>query len=196
MTPDVILGHATAYLPDALFYLFAGMAVAGAIMVPLRRNPMDSAVSLAISVLSIAALYVLLSAHFLAAAQMIVYAGAVVVLFIFVILLLNLTDSEIGPFRFSFFKMFGFAVALTGLGLAAHVCVRAVTRVSGAGTDKDIGSIHAVANSLFGEFLLPFELAGVLILAAMIAGVVLAKRDLAATKGFSLTDWLLERFSR
>lgn len=161
-------------------------------MVMIRRNPMTCAVSLVVSVLSIAMLYVLLSAHFVAAAQMIVYAGAIVVLFIFVIMLLNLSDAELGKFRFGLFKIFG-AFLVAGTLLAVAPGIRSdMPDPAGLSLPPDgYGGTHQIGRLLFGEFVLPFELTSVLILAAMVAGVVLAKRDPAPKKTHSLIDWLL-----
>lgn len=185
-----------AVLPDILFYIFSGLAIAGALMVLIQRNPMSSAVSMVVAVLSIAVLYLLLSAHFLAVAQMIVYAGAVVVLFIFVIMLLNLTDREIGRFRFSLFKLFGaFVVFGTMLALAPGVRTTLSAAKAGAELGAGYGSTKEVGRLLFGEYVLAFELTSVLILGAMVAGVVLAKKELTPKKFFSPLDWLLKLIS-
>ncbi len=190
----------SSLLPDILFYAFSSLAILGAFLVILSRSPMHCAVSLVVSVLSIAILYLLLSAHFLAAAQMIVYAGAIVVLFIFVIMLLNLSEEEIGRFRFSLFKLAGAFVAVAALlsiapqirssipEESAQKALAAMTNESGL---ENYGSTRAVGRMLFGEFLLPFELTSILILAAMVAGVVLAKKDLTPKKTHSLLDWVL-----
>lgn len=182
--------------PDILFYVFSALSLAGALMVLVRRNPMHCAVGLVVSVLSVAILYLLLSAHFIAAAQMVVYAGAIVVLFVFVIMLLNLTDEELGRFRFSLFKLFGGFVAVATL-LAVLPGIRH-TAPEGAGSAaidvERYGSVPEVGRLLFGEFLLPFELTSVLILAAMVAGVVLAKKEMAPKKMYSLVDWILGKF--
>lgn len=188
------LQTAATRLPDILFYVFAGVALVGATQVLSRRNPMNAAVSMVVTVLSIAMLYLLLSAHFIAAAQMIVYAGAIVVLFIFVIMLLNLTEAELGKHRFSLFKTFGALVAL-GVLTAVSPAVRTIFGVPmPAETASGYGATKTVGQLLFGEFLLPFEVTSVLILAAMVAGVVLAKKDLRPKRVFSLVDALLDRF--
>ena len=183
-------------LPDILFYVFSALSVAGAVLVLVNRNPMTCAMSLVVSVLSLAILYLLLSAHFLAVAQMIVYAGAIVVLFIFVIMLLNLTDEELGRFRFSLFKTIGAFVAVaTLLAVSPDIRVSIPAPAAGdAGAPAGYGSTKAVGKLLFGEFLLPFELTSILILSAMVAGVVLAKRELQPKKTHSLVDWLLGFF--
>lgn len=181
-----------ALLPDILFYLFSSAALAGAFFVILNRNPMTCAVSLVVSVLSIAMLYFLLSAHFVAVAQMIVYAGAIVVLFIFVIMLLNLSDEELGRFRFSLFKLVGVFVVLgTVLMIAPGVRNSVPPAAVGDASLEGYGTTREVGRLLFSDYVLPFELTSVLILAAMLAGVVLAKRDLRPPKTYSLLDWFL-----
>lgn len=180
-----------ALLPDILFYVFSGMALAGAFLVVLKKNPMTCAVSLVVTVLSIAMLYFLLSAHFVAVAQMIIYAGAIVVLFIFVIMLLNLTEEEIGRFRFSLFKLVGVFVVLGTVFLIVPGIRSSVPPAPNDGSLEGYGTTREVGRLLFSEYVLPFELTGVLILSAMLAGVVLAKRDLAPKKTYSLLDWFL-----
>ena len=189
-----MIDRISGLLPDILFYIFAAASLIGACMVLINRNPMTCAVSMVVSVLSIAILFVLLSAHFIAAAQMIVYAGAIVVLFIFVIMLLNLTDEEIGKFRFSLFKLFGAFLAVATLISIAPAVRNEVggTTLTNALTEG-YGSTRNIGRLLFGEYVLPFELTSVLILSAMVAGVVLAKKEVAAQKTFSLLDWILGR---
>ncbi len=179
-------------LPDLLFYVFSAVSLAGAMLVLVQRNPMSCAVSLVVSVLGLAVLYVLLSAHFIAAAQMIVYAGAIIVLFIFVIMLLNLSSAEIGRFRFSLFKTAGLFA-----GLIVLLLILPGLRHAPPGDSPDVGrygDVRTVGEALFGQFVLPFELTSVLILSAMVAGVVLAKRDLTPKRPFSFLDWVLGLF--
>ncbi len=179
-------------MPDILFYLFAGLSLIGAVQVLCRRNPMNAAVSMVVTVLSIAVLYILLSAYFIAAAQMIVYAGAIVVLFIFVIMLLNLSAKEIGRRRYTLFKAFAAFVA-AAVGVSLLPGVRGAPRaISEQPIDPSFGSAKTVGRLLFGEFLLPFELTSILILAAMVAGVVLAKRDITPNRTFSPVDAILD----
>lgn len=187
----------SSILPDLLFYLFSTLALTGSVLVLFNHNPMHCAVSLVVSVLSIALLYFLLSAHFIAAAQMIIYAGAIVVLFIFVIMLLNLSEEELGKFRFGLFKVVGIFVAVaTLLSVAPQIRTSGgeVPPAPAAAPAAAYGSTPEVGKLLFGEFLLAFELTGVLILAAMVAGVVLAKKDLTPKKFYSPLDWFLGFF--
>lgn len=183
--------------PDILFYAFSALSLAGAGMVLVRRNPMHCAAALVVSVLSVAVLYLLLSAHFIAAAQMVVYAGAIVVLFVFVIMLLNLTEEELGRFRFSLFKLFGVFVAVATLLAVLPGPHIAGPETPGKAVDAErYGSVPEVGRLLFGEYVLAFELTSVLILAAMVSGVVLAKKDMTPKKVYSLIDWIIGKVSK
>ena len=182
----------TTILPDVLFYLFSLLAIGAAGMILVQRSPMSCAISLVVSVLSIALLYFLLSAHFVAVAQMIVYAGAIVVLFIFVIMLLNLSDREIDDVKITFFKIIGGFVALATLVMASRN-VRGTIPIPEAANELSsaYGSTQEIGRLLFGEYVLAFEMTGVLVLAAMVAGVVLAKREVSPKRMFSFIDWAI-----
>src|SRR5207248_7969828 len=106
-----------ASVEAVLFYVFAVGTLAGSAMVVLRRNPIHGAVSLVGAFFFLAGIYVLLSAHLIAILQIMVYAGAVMVLFVFVIMLLNLKEEELGEFRFTFWKVAGVVSVLIGVGV-------------------------------------------------------------------------------
>lgn len=158
-----------------LFFIFAMLCVAGAINLLLQRHPIHSALSLIVVMGSLAVLYLLLGAPFVAAIQVIVYAGAVMVLFVFVIMLLNAGEEERSAA--------GSRIAL-GLGApAAAVIVGILTYVVSlrSNLDVELGAFVAptkeVALKLFREYLLPFEVTSVLILIAIMGAVVLARRE-------------------
>lgn len=162
---------------DPVFYAAGGIAVLSGIGVVSRRNPMYCAISMLAAFLSLAVLYVLLSAPFLAAMHVLVYTGAILVLFLFVIMLLNLKPEELGHEHPPAVR--GLVAALCA-GLFAVLAapalldpsLRALPKPPGPG----FGSVEAVGRSLFGPYALPFELASVLILVAILGGVVLAKK--------------------
>ena len=163
---------------SALFYAFSTVVVLSALAVVTRRNPIAAAVSLVVCFFFLSGMYVLLDAHFVAVTQVLVYAGAIMVLFIFVIMLLNLR-GEGGTVMPSFAPR-----ALLGLVSAGFVGSGVVTAVSaakltiGKTTSSDYGTIEAVGMEIFGgRYLLPFEVASVLLTVAMIGAVVLAKRE-------------------
>jgi len=162
-----------------LFWFFAVVAVATAIGVVMARNPLHGALSLIGTFFALACLYVLLGAHMLAALQVLVYAGAVMVLFIFVIMLLNLKDEELGAPRPTVMKVLAGAGLLSGGIALGGAVVRAVS--SGAGptadmaVDSGFGTVAAVGRAIYGPYLLPFEVTSLLLLVSIVAAVVVAK---------------------
>jgi NADH-quinone oxidoreductase subunit J len=160
----------------ALFYLFAAISVISAIIVVSARSPINSVIALVICFLSIAGHYVLLNAQFLAMVHVIVYTGAIMVLFLFVIMLLNLNKST-EPM-----KTLGTRVAAVLAGgllfLTLVAAIRHGISVAPANDfDPGVGLVHSVGLSLFNEFLLPFEVSSVLFLSAMVGVVMLGKKE-------------------
>jgi NADH-quinone oxidoreductase subunit J len=162
-----------------LFYLFSLVAVLAGFSVVVSRNPISSAMSLVVAFFFLAANYVLLDAHFVAVIQLLVYAGAIMVLFIFVIMLLNLREGAPTPvLELSRRALFALAVAgLLGVGLIAGLDV--VTSDMPAGLPEGFGTIADVGRALFmGKYFLPFEVVSVLLTVAVVGAVVLAKREI------------------
>ncbi len=161
------------------FFVFAFIAIAGALGVVWARNPLHGALSLIGSFFALAGLYVLLGAHLLAALQVLVYAGAVMVLFVFVIMLLNLKDEELGLPKPTIMKVLGGV----GMGLVGMlVTVRALRGLAPATGDvidlatvPGFGTVEAVGRVIYGPFMLPFEVTSLLLLVAIVAAVVVAK---------------------
>ena len=166
-------------LQAVIFYTLAIAAVIAGLVVVTRRNPISAAIALVVAFFFQAALYVLLDAHFVAVTQVLVYAGAIMVLFIFVIMLLNLRgeDGTALP-QPSGRALVGLAVAgMVGTGLVTSL--DALRRVDMGPVAEDFGTIQQVGNLIFnGTYLLPFEVASVLLTVAMVGAVVLAKREL------------------
>jgi NADH-quinone oxidoreductase subunit J len=167
-------------VPFIMFFVFALVAVAGAIMLILAREPIHSALSLVLVMVSLAALYLLLGAEFIAAVQVIVYAGAIMVLFVFVIMLLNAGVEE----RTNFSKMAPYAglpLAVFLLFALAHwMAYSAIgtTVANGAGAPTQAAvSTRDLSTMLFQKYLFPFEATSILILIAILGALVLAKRD-------------------
>jgi NADH-quinone oxidoreductase subunit J len=158
-----------------LFILFGAIAVGGAIMVVTRKHPMSSALYLILTLFAVAALFVLRQAHFLAAIQVIVYAGAVVVLFVFVIMLINVPENRLPVERVTVLRVLG--VVAAGL-LVLETAVLARRFVAPAGAVADSGSVQAVGKALFTDYLLAFEITSVLLLAAVIGAMALAKKKI------------------
>jgi NADH-quinone oxidoreductase subunit J len=160
-------------MEQILFIVFGAIAVGGAIMVVTRRHPMSSALFLILTLFAVAALFVLRQAHFLAAIQVIVYAGAVVVLFIFVIMLINVPESRLPLEGLTGFRFLGILVA----GLLILEAALVARRFAMPGTPAaDSGSVEAVGRALFTDYLLAFEVTSVLLLAAVIGAIALAKK--------------------
>ncbi len=165
-------------METVVFYIFAALSVAGALLVITHKNPVSSAVSLVLTLFSTAVLFVLLLAHFVAAIQILVYAGAIMILFLFTVMFLNL-HSEALRFdaRNMGFKVSVFLVALLFTGYFAVMGFRkAFPQWSASPSPEGFGTVEGVGGLLFTEYLLPFELTSVLILAAIIGVVVIAKR--------------------
>jgi NADH-quinone oxidoreductase subunit J len=162
---------------EILFLIFGFICVAGAVNLLVQRHPINSALSLVVVMASLALIYLLLGAEFVAAIQIIVYAGAIMVLFVFVIMLLNAGAEE---------HTFGSKVALI-LGVPGVIALGSLVgwivisnnqrlgqiRIS----PTDFGDTHNIARLLFQDFLLPFEITSVLILIAIMGAVILGRRS-------------------
>jgi NADH-quinone oxidoreductase subunit J len=166
-------------LPFILFFAFAGIAVVGAVLVIVAREPIHSALSLILVMVALAVLYLLLGAEFIAAVQIIVYAGAVMVLFVFVIMLLNAGVEERTDWskvaKYAGLPLCGFLLLELAYWLArpaagsfaAHAAARA----------EAAAPTRALSEMLFRDYLFPFEATSILILIAILGALVLAKGD-------------------
>jgi NADH-quinone oxidoreductase subunit J len=160
-----------------LFILFAGMAIGCAISMVAQRNPLYSAISLIGVFISLACLYVTLAAPFIAAVQVIVYAGAIMVLVVFVIMLLNVEEEERRPLRMR-------ALVPVAMGLAAVLFAEAAfiiffVEASPATPTRnlsDVGLTSSIGAGLFTGYLLPFEITSILLLMAIVGAITLARR--------------------
>ncbi|MCI0434710.1 MAG: NADH-quinone oxidoreductase subunit J [Gemmatimonadetes bacterium] len=168
-------------MSQLLWWVFASLAIGGAIGTITRRNPIASLLFLVLSFAALAGIYVLLGAHFIAAVQVIVYAGAILVLFLFVIMLLNLGGNYRSDLRGGAWIVTGFLTAgLIGWALADVMTVAGADQAdAGARIDASVAELNAVgaiARPLFRDFLVPFELTSILLLVAIVGAVILAKR--------------------
>jgi NADH-quinone oxidoreductase subunit J len=160
-----------------LFLIFAVVAVSGAINVVTQRHPIASAVSLVGVMASLAVLYLLLGAEFIAAAQVIVYAGAIMVLFVFVIMLLN-AGAESGKGRSLTAQALGIPMLVALLGIVAYFVQRMFPRGAAAHFGGFTGGgPREIGRALFTTYLLPFEATSILILIAIVGAIVLAHRE-------------------
>jgi NADH-quinone oxidoreductase subunit J len=164
-------------LPLVLFFAFAGLAVIGALMMIFLREPIHSALALILVMVSLAVLYLLLGAEFIAAVQIIVYAGAVMVLFVFVIMLLNAGEEE----RTNISKLAHYVGWPLGIFLTVELAYwmsRATIDVGATNPAIAPGDpTRDLSMLLFKSYLFPFEITSILILIALIGALVLAKRD-------------------
>lgn len=164
----------------ALFLIFGVLAVLGAINLLLQRHPINSALSLVVVMISLAVLYFSLGAEFLAAAQVIVYSGAVMVLFVFVIMLLNAGEEErTTGSKAAYLAGFPGAGAIFALLAFVFLSERHALGVAPLGGDlNEIASnIAEISRVLFRDLLLPFEVTSVLVLVAILGAVVLARKE-------------------
>lgn len=168
-----------------LFYVFAVTVVGGGIGVVASRNPVASLMFMVVSLASVAGIYVLLEAHFLAAIQVMVYAGAIMVLFLFVIMLLNLGHDYRDDLVRGLYAVCAFVVS-------GAICGILATRFGGAETSPlyesfpgaeamdlelaERGAVSLIARPLFQEYVVPFEITGILLLVAVVGAVALAKK--------------------
>ena len=160
-----------------LFYVFAGIAVAGGLAVILQRRPIYSALALIVVMVSLAVIYLLLGAEFMAAIQVLVYAGAIMVVFVFVIMLLN-AGKEAPTKKSLFARYLSLPVPAAFLGFVIYAVMNEYPpRASLAIGGRLDGSVHNVARLLFRDYVLPFEVTSLLILIAILGAVVLAQKE-------------------
>ena len=169
---------------EIVFWVSSGIAIASAVLCITRKSPVASALWLVSTLYQLAVLYVLLDAHFIAAVQVLVYAGAIMVLFLFVIMLLNLGRAGPSDMAGAGRRVVAGAAGLVLAGelLVFRLAVPPGDLVLPAGTVSHIveeqGAVVAVAKPLFQTYLVPFEVTSLMLLAAIVGAVVLAKRNL------------------
>lgn len=161
-----------------LFILFAGLAIGCAIAMVSQSNPLYSAISLIGVFIALASLYVMLAAPFIAAVQVIVYAGAIMVLVIFVIMLLNVEHLETRRRKMKWLVPVAIAMAAVLIAETAFILYSVQTsqgnlRASGS----DVGLTHSIGVGLFTTYLLPFEITSILLLMAIVGAMSLARRS-------------------
>ena len=162
---------------DVFFYVFAALTLLCDILVvanPFSRNPVTSAMFLVLTIISMSGLFLLLHAFFLAAVQILVYAGAVIVLFIFVIMLLDLKEEQRRKIKF-----FGLAAGLVSVGIVVSIFVKSLASIKPAAAPPTLeGETYALGKLLFTQYTLPFEIVSVLLLVAMVGVILLSKKKL------------------
>jgi len=159
-----------------LFFIFGGLCVIGALNLLLQSHPINSALSLIVVMSSLAVLYLLLGAEFLAAAQVIVYAGAIMVLFTFVIMLLNAGKEE-KTYGSKAAYFVGFPGAAAIIATLVYMFLQNSGALGGARLGDYLVTTADLSRVLFRDLLLPFEVPSVLILVAILGAVALARRE-------------------
>ena len=165
-------------LTDILFYVFAALTLGCGVLVivnPFSRNPVTSAMFLVLTIISMAGLFVLLHAFFLAAVQILVYAGAVIVLFLFVIMLLDLKEEARRRIKF-----YGFIAGIVAVSSIIALFFKSLntTQLNPAPSLAHEGTTEALGKLLFTSYVLPFEVVSVLLLVAMIGVILLSRKNL------------------
>jgi NADH-quinone oxidoreductase subunit J len=172
---------------ELLVFIFASaMVIAGALGVILRSNPVHAALSLVLTLFGVAVHFVALGAHFLAAVQVIVYAGAIVVLFLFVIMLLGVDKSEdlsIEPFPIQRPVAVVIGAAVAGLVIAAVVRGRETLQEGTPLPTNDDANVRALARNLFSDHVFAFEFTSILLIVAVAGTVVLTRKEKRGTDG-------------
>jgi len=163
-------------VPLIVFFALAIIAVIGALSLILQKHPIHSALSLIVVMVALAGLYLLMGAEFVAAVQIIVYGGAIMVLFVFVIMLLNAGAEERTSFS-SLAKFAGLPLAVALMGCIAAAVAGSHEQVQTAAQSGATAPTKALSEQLFQEFVYPFELTSFLILVAIVGAIVLAQRD-------------------
>jgi NADH-quinone oxidoreductase subunit J len=161
-----------------LFIIFAGLAIGCAVSMLVQRNPLYSAISLIGVFISLASLYVTLAAPFIAAVQVIVYAGAIMVLVVFVIMLLNIEEEEPRRKRLTF--LVPAAILLAGVLIAEVAFILSSVQLSPytpQASSSNVGLTNSIGIGLFTKYLLPFEITSILLLMAIVGAMTLARRN-------------------
>lgn len=159
---------------EGLFFAFAVLAVLGALGLVLFRHPMNGAMSLIVTMISLAGLYALLSAKLIFVLQLIVYAGAIMSLILFIIMFLNIQDSDLPEEKGRLYYLLGGVVAIVPIAAFMIKLVKGIPAREATVVGNGFGGVKEVGLVLFQDWLLPFEIVSILLLVALIGAVVLA----------------------
>jgi NADH-quinone oxidoreductase subunit J len=163
-------------LSPIFFWLFAAISVGGGIITVTRKSPLSAALGLALSLIAVAGLFAQLSAHLLFILQILVYAGAIVVLIIFVIMLINQEEKELEEMRLRGGRFVASAVICAAGCVLTLRALRGLPNFSSTPVRPDFGTAVDVARVAFGAYVIPFEILGLILLVGIIGAVLLAKR--------------------
>lgn len=161
---------------DALFIMFSVLSVLGALGLVLARHPMNGAMSLVITMISLAGLYALLSAKLIFVLQLIVYAGAIMSLILFIIMFLNIQNEDLPEENGRFYFFFGGIIVILPIALFLIKVVKSLPGVEATIVGNGFGGVKEVGLVLFQDWLLPFEIVSILLLVSLVGSVVLASK--------------------
>lgn len=165
-------------MDQILFFIVAFLAIASAVYFLFAKNPMYAILSLIVTMFSIAGMYILLNAQFLGIVQIIVYTGAIMVLFLYILMMLNLNKEDESK-KDNFPKFIGiFSVCILFVGMLGAYKGLSGKTVAEGNIDYSVGLTKNLGRLLFNEYVLPFELASILILAGIVGAVLIGKKDL------------------
>jgi NADH-quinone oxidoreductase subunit J len=165
-------------MDQILFFIVAFLAIASAVYFVFAKNPMYAILSLIVTMFSIAGMYILLNAQFLGIVQIIVYTGAIMVLFLYILMMLNLNKEDESK-KENLPKFVGiFSVCILFVGMLGAYKGLSGTTVAESNIDYSVGLTKNLGRLLFNEYVLPFELASILILAGIVGAVLIGKKDL------------------
>jgi NADH-quinone oxidoreductase subunit J len=165
-------------MDQILFFIVAFLAIASAVYFVFAKNPMYAILSLIVTMFSIAGMYILLNAQFLGIVQIIVYTGAIMVLFLYILMMLNLNKEDESK-KDNFPKFIGiFSVCILFVGMLGAYKGLSGKTVAEGNIDYSVGLTKNLGRLLFNEYVLPFELASILILAGIVGAVLIGKKDL------------------
>lgn len=165
-------------LQALVFFVLAFISVASAILMITRANPVKSAIFLIVNFLSLSILYLTLNAQFIAIIQVLVYAGAIMVLFVFVIMLLNLQDEKKLSDRFDLKRLIAFVLVFLVFAEIALKLGKSLSNrfLEKSGNSVELGTIEFIGEKLFTIYILPFEITSLILIVAIVGAIVLAKR--------------------
>ncbi|MCZ2356161.1 MAG: NADH-quinone oxidoreductase subunit J [Bacteroidia bacterium] len=161
---------------EVLFWVLSLFGLAGGFGLILSRNPMYSVLFLVLNMFCIAGLYLLLEAEFLAIIQLIVYAGAIMVLFLFVVMLLNLGKEDPTESKFDITKGLAFILGIAFLGEMLYILTGVSKSIKTDITPFEFGKVELIGRSLMSSYLFPFEMISVILLAALMGAIVIARK--------------------
>ncbi len=169
-------------MDQILFYAFASIVIFSIFFMIIAKNPVTSAIFLVVSFFGLAGLYAQLEAHFIATLQILVYAGAIMVLFIFVIMLLNLKDNELTSGRINFYSILGVLAGFAVFGFLGLQFVKLpLNQSQNAGVftpvTSDFGTVKNIGNILFTQYAIPMQFIGILLLVGIVGAILLGRRE-------------------